>query len=169
MAERNPATMSYLKRRMDHMSMSSSPMFRTFDSKLARAYWYIIAGILGFILLLRAVDYYQTWSRSVISEIHKSRNVRGSMPLYKRHLTQVCLQTKNMPNEEIDKIPNEGQQLAHESLCDCHSHLARIELSPTTHQQQVVFMAEPTSSWTITRLTLLLGSHCLHDDLQSDS
>ncbi|KAH9216964.1 hypothetical protein DL95DRAFT_387161 [Leptodontidium sp. 2 PMI_412] len=72
MAERNPATMSYLKRRMDHMSMSSSPMFRTFDSKLARAYWYIIAGILGFILLLRAVDYYQTWSRLRICRTRKS-------------------------------------------------------------------------------------------------
>lgn len=69
MAERNPAAMSYLQRRMDGMSMSSSPMFRTFDSKLARAYWYIIAGVLGFILLLRAVDYYQTWSRSVIPQI----------------------------------------------------------------------------------------------------
>ena len=65
MAEGSSAAMGYLQRRMDHSSMSSSPMFRTFDSKLARAYWYIIAGILGFILLVRAVDYYQTWSRSV--------------------------------------------------------------------------------------------------------
>ncbi|PVH89754.1 hypothetical protein DL98DRAFT_476129 [Cadophora sp. DSE1049] len=72
MAELNPATMSYLQGRMDHISMSSSPMFRTFDSKLARAYWYIIAGILGFILLLRAVDHYQTWSRLRICRTRKS-------------------------------------------------------------------------------------------------
>ena len=47
------------------MDSSSDPMFRSFNQALAEDYWYIIAGILGFIVLLRGVDYYQTWSRSV--------------------------------------------------------------------------------------------------------
>ncbi|KAI9051444.1 hypothetical protein LZ554_004490 [Drepanopeziza brunnea f. sp. 'monogermtubi'] len=65
-------TSTYLQRRMDGMSMSSSPMFRTFDSRLARAYWYIIAAVLGFALLLRALDYYQTWSRLRVCRTRKS-------------------------------------------------------------------------------------------------
>ncbi|CAL3966536.1 unnamed protein product [Diplocarpon coronariae] len=65
--------MSYLQRRMDGgMSMSSSPMFRTLDSELARTFWYIIAGIMGFCLLLRGVEYCQTWSRIRECRIRKS-------------------------------------------------------------------------------------------------
>lgn len=45
------------------MDSMSDPMFRVFNQVLARGYWYIIAGVVGFILLLRVVDYYQTWSR----------------------------------------------------------------------------------------------------------
>lgn len=48
------------------MDSSSDPMFRPFNQSLAEDYWYIFVGILGFIVLVRAVDYYQTWSRSVI-------------------------------------------------------------------------------------------------------
>jgi membrane protein required for beta-lactamase induction len=51
------------------MDSGSDPLFRVFNQVLARAYWYIIAGIVGFILLLRVLDYYQTWSRLVHSTI----------------------------------------------------------------------------------------------------
>jgi len=47
------------------MDASTDPMFRTYNQVLARGYWYIIAFILGFFLFVRAVDLYQTWSRSV--------------------------------------------------------------------------------------------------------
>lgn len=47
------------------MDSSSDPLFRVFNQKLARGYWYIVAGVVGVILLLRTVEYYQTWSRSV--------------------------------------------------------------------------------------------------------
>lgn len=49
------------------MDSSSDFMFRPVNQAYAEDYWYIIAAILGFILLLRGVDYYQTWSRSAIS------------------------------------------------------------------------------------------------------
>ena len=47
------------------MEMGSDPLFRTLNQRLARIYWYIIAGLLGFLLLLRAFEYYQIRSRSV--------------------------------------------------------------------------------------------------------
>ncbi|PBP27505.1 ferric-chelate reductase [Diplocarpon rosae] len=72
MAEPQTTTMSYLRRRMDGMSMSSSPMFRTRDSKLARTYWYIIAAIMGFALLWRGLEHYQTWSRIRVCRTRKS-------------------------------------------------------------------------------------------------
>jgi hypothetical protein len=45
------------------MDSSSDPMFRPYNQVLARGYWYIISGVVGFLLLLRGVEYYQTWSR----------------------------------------------------------------------------------------------------------
>ncbi|KAH7419197.1 hypothetical protein BKA64DRAFT_699233 [Cadophora sp. MPI-SDFR-AT-0126] len=104
MAESSPATMSYLQRRMDHMSMSSSPMFRHFDSKLARAYWYIIAGILGFILLLRAVDYYQTWSRLRICRTRKSTKYPtkvNSLPMQVHATATAILRESSYPQLHI--------------------------------------------------------------------
>ncbi|KAL2075687.1 hypothetical protein VTL71DRAFT_630 [Oculimacula yallundae] len=71
MAEQIPAIMSYIQRRMDGMHMGNT-LFRHLDSKLARTYWYLVAGILGFIVLLRAIDYYQTWSRLRICRTRKS-------------------------------------------------------------------------------------------------
>lgn len=54
------------------MDSSSDFMFRPVNQAYAEDYWYIIAGILGFILLLRGVDYYQTWSRLRICRTRKS-------------------------------------------------------------------------------------------------
>jgi hypothetical protein len=45
------------------MNMSSDPMFRTHNQVLAQGYWYIIAAVVGFILLLRVLDFYQNWAR----------------------------------------------------------------------------------------------------------
>ena len=45
------------------MDMSSDPMFRTYNQVLARGYWYVIAFVVGFLLLLRAIEYRQNWSR----------------------------------------------------------------------------------------------------------
>lgn len=42
------------------MSMSDSGGFVVTNSALARNYWYIIAGTLGFCFLLRILDYIQT-------------------------------------------------------------------------------------------------------------
>jgi hypothetical protein len=47
------------------MDMSSDPMFRTFNQVLARGYWYTIASVLGFMVLLRMINFYQAWSRLV--------------------------------------------------------------------------------------------------------
>jgi hypothetical protein len=47
------------------MDMSSSPMFRTYSQALARGYWYIVAGLVGFILLLRAFELYEIRSRLI--------------------------------------------------------------------------------------------------------
>jgi hypothetical protein len=45
------------------MDMSSDGMFRTYNSKLARGYWYIIAGFVGFVVLCRGFEWYQNWDR----------------------------------------------------------------------------------------------------------
>ncbi|XMA15775.1 hypothetical protein WAI453_008566 [Rhynchosporium graminicola] len=63
--------MNYIQGRMAGMSMGNT-LFRHLDSRLARAYWYIIAGILGFIVLVRILDYYQTWSRLRTCRTRKS-------------------------------------------------------------------------------------------------
>ncbi len=47
------------------MSMGSSSGFYATNSALARSYWYIIAGVLGFALLLRILDFIQRRIRSV--------------------------------------------------------------------------------------------------------
>jgi hypothetical protein len=47
------------------MSMSDSSGFVVTNSALARSYWYIIAGIVGFCFLLRVLDHIQTRIRSV--------------------------------------------------------------------------------------------------------
>jgi hypothetical protein len=45
------------------MDSASDPMFRPYNQVLARGYWYIITGVVGFLLLLRVVEYYQIWAR----------------------------------------------------------------------------------------------------------
>jgi hypothetical protein len=45
------------------MDMSSDGMFYPYNLELARGFWYIIAGVLVFLILLRVIDSYQTWSR----------------------------------------------------------------------------------------------------------
>jgi len=45
------------------MDSASSPMFRPYNQRLARGYWFIIAGFVGFLLFLRAIEYYQVWAR----------------------------------------------------------------------------------------------------------
>jgi hypothetical protein len=48
------------------MDSASSPMFRPYNQELARGYWYIIAGVIGFLIFVRGLEYYQTWARSVV-------------------------------------------------------------------------------------------------------
>jgi hypothetical protein len=71
------------------MDSASDPLFRVFNQQLASGYWYIIAGLVGFILLLRAVEYYQTWSRSVLFLHHAMGN--SKVIQYGRNLTRVLI------------------------------------------------------------------------------
>jgi hypothetical protein len=49
---------------MDMGSMDmSNPLFRTYNEQLSRDFWYIIAGVVGAILVLRAFEEYGTRSR----------------------------------------------------------------------------------------------------------
>ncbi|KUJ22027.1 uncharacterized protein LY89DRAFT_715030 [Mollisia scopiformis] len=75
------------------MDSSSDPMFRPFNQALAEDYWYIIVGILGFIVFLRAVDYYQTWSRLRICQTRKSTAypTRVSNPLMQAYATATAV------------------------------------------------------------------------------
>ncbi|KAI0128273.1 hypothetical protein BJ170DRAFT_580603 [Xylariales sp. AK1849] len=45
------------------MSSSSSSMFQTDNKALAKVYWYLIAGALALLLLVRALNYGQNWLR----------------------------------------------------------------------------------------------------------
>ena len=45
------------------MDMSSDGMFYPYNSELARGFWYIIASVVVFLILLRVIDSYQAWSR----------------------------------------------------------------------------------------------------------
>lgn len=54
----------------DSMDMSSSGSFRGINSALARDYWYIIAGVVGFMILLRAIESVQSRSRCVLIAGH---------------------------------------------------------------------------------------------------
>ncbi len=69
-----------LRERMDMemsgMDSGTDPMFRPFNQLLALAYWKIIAGIVGFILAIRVLDFYQVWSRSVPSTPGCARDER---------------------------------------------------------------------------------------------
>lgn len=44
-------------------SMSSSGMFQTVNMALAQTYWYLIAGVMGMLLIVRALNYGQNWLR----------------------------------------------------------------------------------------------------------
>lgn len=52
---------------MSEMAMggmsSSGGKFKPADMALARAYWYLIAGVLGAMLVVRVVNYGQAWVR----------------------------------------------------------------------------------------------------------
>jgi len=50
---------------MDGMSMGTN-LFQTGNMALARDFWYIIAVVMGIIVLIRAVNFYQAQTRSVI-------------------------------------------------------------------------------------------------------
>ena len=51
---------------MEGMTMDmGSGMFQTKNMALAHAYWYLIAGVLGLLLVVRAVNYLQTQTRQV--------------------------------------------------------------------------------------------------------
>jgi len=59
------------------MDSASSPMFRPYNQRLARGYWYIIAGFVGFLLLLRGIEYYQVWARSVVGGRTSNKTIRS--------------------------------------------------------------------------------------------
>ncbi|KAK9777191.1 putative Ferric-chelate reductase [Seiridium cardinale] len=44
-------------------SMSSSGMFQDVNMSLAQTYWYLIAGVMGLLLIVRLLNYGQNWSR----------------------------------------------------------------------------------------------------------
>ena len=49
---------------MDGMTMDmGSGLFRNTNMGLAHAYWYLIAGVVGLMLAVRAVNYLQTQAR----------------------------------------------------------------------------------------------------------
>lgn len=102
------------------MDSSSDPMFRTFNQALAEDYWYIIAGILGFIVLLRAVDYYQTWSRLVVPSPFDSGDKFDESF---ENLT--TLQITDMSNQKIDGLPDKGQQYSYADIRHCNSRRTR--------------------------------------------
>jgi hypothetical protein len=45
------------------MDMSSDGLFYRYNSGLARAFWYIIASVLGVLVILRVINSWHTWSR----------------------------------------------------------------------------------------------------------
>jgi hypothetical protein len=45
------------------MEMTSDPIFRTYAQQLAEGYWYAIAGMVGFMLSIRAFEYFDLRSR----------------------------------------------------------------------------------------------------------
>ena len=55
--------------------------FQSTNMKLARAYWYIIAGVVGLLLAIRIIDFCQNWLRWVDPQIKKIR----------KRLTRACL------------------------------------------------------------------------------
>jgi len=51
---------------MGGMTMSSDPGLRTVNQRLAHDFWFIIAGLVGAILILRTFEKYEVRSRLVI-------------------------------------------------------------------------------------------------------
>lgn len=49
-------------RHMDGMDMSMNE-FQPTNKKLARVYWYLIAGVLGLFIVVRAINFAQSWLR----------------------------------------------------------------------------------------------------------
>ena len=47
------------------MDMGSDGMFRQVNQTLARSYWYLVAAISGFAILLKGIEAVESWSRSV--------------------------------------------------------------------------------------------------------
>lgn len=44
-------------------SMSSSGMFQTTNMSYAYTYWYLIAGVMGTLMIVRLLNYGQNWIR----------------------------------------------------------------------------------------------------------
>ena len=47
------------------MDMGSDGMFRSVNQKIARSYWYIVAALFMFALLLKSLEAIESWSRLV--------------------------------------------------------------------------------------------------------
>lgn len=47
------------------MDMASDPIFRNYDMVLARRYWYLIAGAVGTMAIIRVINFIENWFRSV--------------------------------------------------------------------------------------------------------
>ena len=48
------------------MDMGSDGMFRSVNQKIARSYWYIVAALFAFALLLKGLEAVESWSRLVL-------------------------------------------------------------------------------------------------------
>lgn len=91
------------------MGSSSMGVFTEVNMQMARAYWYIIAGVVGFILLLRTLEYYQTWSRSVLLRL-------------RANMTDLNSQVTDMSNEENNSIPNKSRQPPYADICHSNGY-----------------------------------------------
>ena len=79
---------------MDGMGMDSgsNPMFKPYNQTLATGYWYIVAFVVGFLLVVRAADFYQMWSRSALFFTSSPLGMLNNM------------QDKAFSNAEVDTV-----------------------------------------------------------------
>ena len=53
------------------MDMGSDGMFRSVNQKIAHSYWYIVAALFVFALLLKSLEAIESWSRLVLYPPHR--------------------------------------------------------------------------------------------------
>lgn len=142
---------------MDHGGMQMGDnSFSARNKALARDFWYIVAGVLALLLLVRLVNYGHYWLRFV--------RVHSQHPLARRANDTVCSSQAADQPSQVGAIPHETDNLVLADMGHPHGRVPRGQLPPGVRIAPVAVVDDAAAHGPGAAPPGLLGRHRLHDD-----